>query len=156
MKKLGLSEWAAVAEIAGTIGVVISLLMVVYSLNQNTIAISGQGVNDIYDGYREMQLAMIENPEMVMITKRGMADFDSLSESDQELYKLYVAMNLDLWDRMTTREREGLISPETSEAWHAFFREWTSRNVSRALWEQEKWGWPGAWFQQQVEAQLTH
>ena len=156
MNKLTLRDWAAVAEIAGTIGVVVSLLMVVYSLNQNTVAISGQGVNEIYDGYREMQLAMIENPEMVMIVKRGMTDHDSLSEREQELYRLYVAMNLDMWDRLTTREKEGLISPESSEAWHAYFREWTSRYVSRALWEKEKWGWPAGRFQQQVEAQLNH
>lgn len=156
MKKLGLKEWSAVAEIGGTIGVVVSLLMVVYSLNQNTVAISGQGVNEIYDGYREMQLVMIENPEILMVANKGKTDYDSLSEMEKQIYNTYIALNLDLWDRMTTRELEGLISPESSQAWHAFFREWTKRYVSRALWEQEKWGWSPGRFYEMVEAQLDH
>ena len=156
MNRLTLRDWAAVAEIAGTIGVVVSLLMVVYSLNQNTIAISGQGVNEIYDGYQQMQLAMVENPDMGLIAKRGMTDHSSLSERDQELFRLYVSMNLDLWNRLTDREREGLIDPESSDGWHAYFREWTARYVSRDYWEHEKWGWPDAKFRHQVEAQLNH
>ena len=156
MNRLTLRDWAAMAEIAGTIGVVVSLLMVVYSLNQNTVAISGSGVNEIYDGYRSMQIAMVENPEMVMIAKRGETDYESLSEMEQELYVLYVAMNLDLWDRMINREAEGLIDPESSKPWHLYFQEWTRRHVSRALWEQEKWGWPAKRFQDQVEALLDH
>jgi len=156
MNKLTLRDWAAIAEIAGTIGVVVSLLMVVYSLNQNTVAISGQGVNEIYDGYQQMQLAMIENPDMGLIAKRGMTDYSALSERDQELFRLYISMNLDLWNRLTDREREGLIAPESSDGWHAYFREWTARYVSRALWEREKWGWPDARFRHQVEAQLNH
>lgn len=156
MNKLTLRDWAAVAEIAGTIGVVVSLLMVVYSLNQNTVAISGSGVNEIYDGYRSMQIAMMENPDMVMIAKRGATDYDSLSEMEQELYILYIAMNLDLWDRLINREAEGLIDPDSSEPWHLFFREWTRRHVNRALWDQEKWGWPSKRFQDQVEGLLDH
>jgi len=122
MNRLTLRDWAAMAEIAGTIGVVVSLLMVVYSLNQNTVAISGSGVNEIYDGYRSMQIARIENPEMAMIVKKGATDHDSLSEMEQELYILYVSMNLDLWDRMINRESEGLIDPASSEPWHLFSR----------------------------------
>jgi hypothetical protein len=156
MNRLTLRDWAAMAEIAGTIGVVVSLLMVVYSLNQNTVAISGSGVNEIYDGYRSMQIAMIENPEMAMIVKKGATDHDSLSEMEQELYILYVSMNLDLWDRMINRESEGLIDPASSEPWHLFFQEWTRRHVSRELWAQQKWGWPTERFQKQVEALLDH
>jgi len=34
-------------------------------------------------------------------------------------------------------------------------REWTTRYVSRDLWEQEKWGWPDTKFRHRVEAQLN-
>lgn len=50
MKKMTLSQWAQVAEIGGTLAVVISLLTVVWSINQNTAAMSARGVDDIYDG----------------------------------------------------------------------------------------------------------
>lgn len=49
MRRLTLSEWAAVGEIVGTIAVVISLVFVVYGLNQNTAAIHGSTENIIFE-----------------------------------------------------------------------------------------------------------
>ncbi len=54
MRRLGLSDWASIAEITGTIAVVISLLIVAYSLERNTTALSGQIVNEMYDANREI------------------------------------------------------------------------------------------------------
>jgi hypothetical protein len=119
MRKLNLSEWAHVAEIAGTIGVVVSLLMVVYSLERNTVAISGSGANEIFDGLREIQVAVLSNRELVEITARGSADPGSLSAVEMDTYEMWAAMHLDLWDRMSIREIEGLINPAASAPWNA-------------------------------------
>jgi len=54
MQKLRLSERASIAKIAATIGVVISLPVVAYSLERNTTDLSGQFVNDMYDANREI------------------------------------------------------------------------------------------------------
>jgi hypothetical protein len=156
MIRLTLREWASVAEIAGTIAVVISLLMVVYSLERNTVAISAQGVNEIYDGYREIQVALLADPELIRVSVQGREDPGSLSEMDREIFQIWVALNLDLWDRMLVRISEGLIDPDTAEPWDEYFREWTRRNVTREHWEEHKWGWPSGTFQAQVEAVLDH
>ena len=156
MRKLTLPEWAAVAEITGTIAVVISLLMVVYSLDRNTVAISATVSNEIYDGFRDIQNILLENPDVMRIVVQGADDPGSLSEMDREFYWTWVSQNLDLWDRMSAREREGLIDHETAAGWNAFFNEWTGRYVTRELWEQEKWGWPDDQFRGKVEAALDH
>jgi len=156
MQKLNLSEWAHVAEIAATIGVVVSLLMVVYSLERNTVAISGSGANEIFDGLREIQIAVLNDRELVDITARGGEDPGSLSAAEMETYEVWVGLHLDLWDRMSIRESEGLIDPAASAPWHEFFREWTRRNVTREQWVLWKWGWPSKSFQAQVEAALDH
>ena len=53
MKKLSLSEWAQVGEVVGMVAVVLSLLMVVYSLNQNTEAIQGETGNLIFERHAD-------------------------------------------------------------------------------------------------------
>ena len=156
MKKLTLSEWAHVAEIAGTLGVVISLLMVVYSLERNTIAISGSGANEIFDGLREIQIAVLNDRELSDIIIRATGNPESLTAVEVATYETWAFMHLDLWDRMSARESEGLIEPAASVSWHEFFREWTRRHVSREQWLKWKWGWPSKTFQAQVEAALDH
>jgi hypothetical protein len=64
LRKPSLSEWAAIGELVGTFAVFVSLLFVVYSINQNTAAIQGSTENirhrrgllatdqwDAWDGY---------------------------------------------------------------------------------------------------------
>jgi hypothetical protein len=45
MRKLDLQEWSAVAEIVGTVGIVISLLFVAYTVNRNTIELRSTNEN---------------------------------------------------------------------------------------------------------------
>ena len=45
MKKLDLQGWAAVAEIVGTVGIVISLLFVAHSVNRNTVELQSANEN---------------------------------------------------------------------------------------------------------------
>jgi len=49
MKKANLSNWAAISEIVGAIAVVVSLLFVAYSINQNTTALTLAGSERFLD-----------------------------------------------------------------------------------------------------------
>jgi hypothetical protein len=106
MRKLDLSEWAHVAEVAGTIGVVVSLLLVVYSLERNTVSVSGSGVNEIYDGMREIQIAVLTDRELSEIIVQGREDPESLTTAEAMAYETWVAIHLDLWDRLHNRESD--------------------------------------------------
>ncbi len=54
MKKLSLPEWAAVGELVGTLAVFVSLVFVIYSINQNTAAIQGSTENLIFERNTEL------------------------------------------------------------------------------------------------------
>jgi hypothetical protein len=154
MKKMTLSQWAQVSEIGGTLAVVISLLTVVWSINQNTAAMSARGVDDIYDGWRETQVVLASNSELHEIVYRARNSPEQLSAFELDKYEIYVGMNLDLWDRLHQRVQDGLIDKETAAPWDRFFREWTRRYVTRQQWEQWKWGWTSDEFLARVEAAL--
>jgi len=156
MKKITLSQWAQIAEIGGTLAVVISLLTVVWSINQNTAAMSARGVDDIYDGWREIQLVLVSSPEVHEIAYRGQTSPELLSAFELDKYEVFVGMTLDLWDRLHQRVQDGMIDEETAAPWDRYFAEWTRRYVTRQQWEQWKWGWTTNEFQARVEAVLDH
>ena len=131
MRKLSLSDWASVAEIAGTIAVVISLLFVMFSLESNTAAVSGQTADDMYDAQRIIDLSVLNNPELMMVIVRGRVDSGSLSELEREQYMSWLVMYLDIWQRMYIREQDGLIQSETVVGWHEYYAEWAKRHLTK-------------------------
>ncbi len=155
MRKLSLSDWASVAEIAGTVAVVISLLFVAFSLERTTAAVSGQTADDVYDAVNQVDLAVLTNPEVMMVTIKGRVDFDGLSELEKEQYKNWAIMYLDIWERMHHREKEGLIQPQTIVGWNEYFAEWTKRNLSREIWKEIRWNWPTSDFSDLVDAAMA-
>ena len=67
MKKLSLVEWSAVAEIIDTIVIVVSLLFVAYSVNQNTIAVQVTNDNFIYELQYARARDIVSSPGMAEI-----------------------------------------------------------------------------------------
>jgi len=152
MRKLSLSEWASVAEICGTVAVVISLILVVISLERNTTALSSENADDLYDGIRQIELVVLNNSDLANITARGTANPDSLSQAEKEIYKMWAAQYLDLWERTLVRQRQGVIQSETLEGWDDWFGEWTSKHLTYEMWKDLEWNWTEGSLRERVEA----
>ena len=64
MQKFALKEWAAVAEIIAAVAVIISLVFVVQSINQNTAAVQSTNDNFIYDLQYARTRDIVSSPGM--------------------------------------------------------------------------------------------
>jgi len=155
MRKLSLSEWASVAEIIGAFAVVISLILVVSSVDRNTAAISAQVDDASYAAVREVNLNLLNNPELFDITLRATASLDKLDETELEKYKAWVHIYLDLWERHYDWESTGLVHVNGIDmGWSKYFAAWTKRYVTRELWSDIKWQFTDPNFRTQVELAL--
>ena len=152
MQKLSLSQWASVAEIGGTVAVVISLIFVVISLERNTAALSAENADDLYDAFRQIELVVLNNSELANITVRGASDPDSLSQAETEIYKMWATQYLDLWERTLVREKEGLIQPGTLEGWDEWYGDWVLRHLTYEMWKDLEWNWTEGTLRKKVEA----
>ncbi len=152
MRKLSLADWASVAQIAGTVAVVISLLLVASSLERNTAAVSGQTADDVYNAMEQINFTVLDSPELLLVTIRGKDDSAGLSQLEREQYKLWVVTHLNIWERMLVRVNEGLIKPETIEGWPEWFEEWARRNLPEEIWDELRWNYPGGDFAARVDA----
>jgi hypothetical protein len=120
MSKLKLSDWASIAEIVGMIGVIISLLFVAASLERNTLTVSGQTADQIYESMRNIDLVVLQDPELLALTKRGHDDWESLSQAQRDRYAQWVGMYLEIYEQIVSRQREGLVLPETMVGWQEY------------------------------------
>ena len=154
MRKMRLRDWAAIAEIAGTVAVVVSLIFVALSVQRNTDALSGQYANEMYDGLQRIDLVVMADPELILITIRGRDDPNSLSELETERYVLYLSTLLEVWDRANAREEEGLLQEDVARLWHVYFQEFFGRYMTKGMWEEMRWAWPNETFQARVDAAL--
>ena len=67
MTNLNLSEWAAVAEILGMMTVIISLLLVVRSISQNTAAMHTTNDNFIYERQDAIIATLVTDPSLAAL-----------------------------------------------------------------------------------------
>ena len=154
MRKLSLSEWASAAEIVGAFAVVVSLVFVISSVDRNTAAITAQVGDASYEAIRELNLNLLNNPELFDITLRGAASVDNLDHTELEKYKLWLHINLDVWERFYDWDRSGVIGKD-SGGWHEYFSAWTKRYVTKELWNDIKWEFTDPEFNAQVELALS-
>ena len=156
MRKLNLSEWASLAEIVGAFAVVISLLLVVSSLDRNTTAIKAQVGDASFTAVREVNLDLLNNPELFDITLRAFENLDSLSEAEMEKYKVWLHVNLDIWERQYDWEISGLFEKDVIDmSWNSYFSTWTKRYVTPELWNDIKWRFTDPGFNELVELALS-
>jgi len=137
--RLKLPDWAALAEIAGTVAVVISLLFVAHSLERNTAMVSAQVSDDTYDALREIEMFRLGSPELVALTSEDPPSFETLDAGQRELYVSWIALYLDEWERIYSRQEDGLIQPQNLDDWHAYFAAWADRQVSAEIWADIRW-----------------
>lgn len=136
MRKLSLVEWAEVGEVIAAVAVVISLLLVVYSLDKNTEALQGGSDDMLFESHREIAGLMVSDPSLVEIRLKVRRD-EALSEPEAIRWKTYEGLFLDVWAMAYMRFNEDLLSERHWQAWDTYFTD-HFRNSDMRL-NEERW-----------------
>ena len=141
MKQLKLPQWAAIAEIIGTIAVIVSLVFVGISINRSTDETRANQTNVLYETARQIELVVAADPEWSRIVVQGRSGVREFNDVEQYRYEAYLIAVLDLWDETLDRYEDGLISVNMVEGWEFYFTEWTKRYVTDYDWQRIKWSY---------------
>jgi hypothetical protein len=116
-----ISDWASVAEIIGTVAVVVSLVFVVRSIDQNTKAIEAAEANHIWQAWRETaQLPVINNASFAVIRAKVL-NAQPLSDVEQIQWDTYMAAQIDIWAQLYDLRSSDLISQDLWDYWDSGF-----------------------------------
>jgi len=115
-----LEKWAHVAEIAGAIAVVLSLIYVGYQIKQNTAAQQSETELNLYNLTAVLD-SWYQDPAFVSIVAKANRDFESLSEVEQMQLEKHVLDGLNLWGYAWKSHGRGQIDEEEWLAWDRWF-----------------------------------
>lgn len=155
MRKLSLSDWASISEVIGMIGVIISLVFVVMSLDRNTRATTALVGDETFETIRETNLALLNNPELFDITLRAVDEPATLSPSERHKYELWMHVNLDIWERQHGWETSGLIDSQDL-GWDDYFEDWFRRHMSAETWQAIRWRYTEPIFRAKVDELMDY
>lgn len=128
-KKLDLRDWASIAEIGSGIGVIISLLIVAHSVNQNTEVLLATSDDLTYQAVHAAQSAKYTSPELasvVALVNKG----EALSDSQAVMWDQFQSSFLTIWENAFYRHSRGLMSDADWEAWDVYFRVYFSAETT--------------------------
>ena len=135
MSKLKLNDWAAISEITGTVAVVISLVLVVHSINRNTEAMQIANENLLYEMTDSSLESLISEPELSESFAKIWAG-DELSQIDMFRLDVYTMRYMNRWNYAFDRYRDGVFEEEKWQMWNtnyasgdkAYLRKWWAEN----------------------------
>ena len=143
MKKLTLTEWAAAGEIVGTVAVVISLLVVAYSIDRNTAATHASNENILFERHAELaNQFMLDATLAEILVKRRNGDAD-LSDVEAVRWEKYELNLLDIWAMAYNRHQRELLAENQWIAWDTYFTHVFSTGgeaISKSRWEDLQFG----------------
>ena len=149
MRKLNIKEWAALGELAAALAVIVSLVFVVVSVNQNTNALQGMNDNTIFEQHTQIMNLIIADPSMAAIFAKKSGENPQLTEIEAVRWERYQTSLLDIWVMAYTRHQTGLLADDHWEPWDTYFIEMFrsgAERLSRERWIELKYGFePNFW-----------
>ena len=133
MFKSDIKLYVAVAEIIASVAVVASLVFVVVSLNQNTMAVQAINDNFLYQLEDSRMADITSNPDMADLFYRASSG-EQLSEAELFRYEYWVLRQLNIWEIAFIRHRDGLMPSSQWQSWDASLSWAVTSRLSYETW----------------------
>ena len=133
MRKLTLQDWAAIAEIMGTVAIVVSLVFVVQGLNQNTKALQISNLNEIYNRTDNVNGDIAASPELASLFVEKVFGVKGL-RAEEAQFAITMRRELNQWEQFYLWNRDGVINDDDWEVWDAYYSEYLSGNFPQEWW----------------------
>jgi len=120
MQKLRLTEWAALGEIIASIGVIISLVFLVYTIERSNEFSQATTDNLMYEMQNSIYGNVVTNPEIASIyVKLENGEALTAIEQTRHAYQLWQLINV--WEMAFDRHQQEMLSDDKCEAWNRSF-----------------------------------
>ena len=150
MRKLDLRQWAAISEIVASVGVIVSILFLAYSINENTAVTQSANDNFIYELQSARVREIAGNADLAAIyTKLGQNE--ELSDVEQTQFLWDNLGQLSTWELVFVRHRDGAYADDRWVAWDNYFRLVLPDTFRKQDWEEIR-HWYEEDFQSHVDA----
>ena len=109
-------SWSQIAELVGTVTVVLSLVYVGLQVRQNTAAIQTSTSMAAYEQNQEQSLLIMESADFASIFHRASLG-EPLSSADSIRYRYYLNVRINLLEAVYTNALMGTMEREMADGW---------------------------------------
>ena len=138
-----LNEYALIAEIIGAIAVVISLIYVGLSVNQNTNAILVANHQALVALDQDTN-GWLRDPEFAEIFERAANDISQLSPAQSRQYFTFIADKFNAWEFAFITYESGMMDDNIWKGWDRYYRSLIDDKQNLGYWETGKSGYSPA------------
>jgi hypothetical protein len=122
-----LERYAHIAEIAGAITVVLSVLYLGYEIRRNTTSSEIAAAQNLMTLDQQLASWMID-PHINSIIVKARKDLASLSDEEQETLRIIVWSSFGVWEHAYFSHEKGVIDDHMWILWNTSFCSWMERN----------------------------
>jgi len=151
--KRSLSDYALVAEIIGAISVVISLIYVGLSVNQNTDAIMVANHQALVAMDQDTN-AWFRDSEFTATYLAALEDVNRLSPVQSHQYFTFVADKFNAWEFAFITHNNGMMEGNIWDGWDGYYRSLLRRKEVLLHWREARVGFSPA-FREYVDSILA-
>jgi len=132
-RTLTLSDLAQLAEILAGIAVVLSLVYVGVQMRQNTQAIEIAAAQQSHDAYRQVQVAIMEEPMLAAALEKAYSN-QQLGPIEAFQVETYVHFIFSNWELAYLNHKKELLDNEIWEGWERYYIWLMSYELFKKAW----------------------
>ncbi|MEQ8960456.1 MAG: hypothetical protein RLP02_21460, partial [Coleofasciculus sp. C2-GNP5-27] len=83
-------DWRQTAELVGLAAIIVSLILLVYEIRQNTLSVQSTALQQHFDQHTSLMLARLDNPELRAVSSKATDGLSSLTVEELGLYGPYI------------------------------------------------------------------
>ena len=137
MKKLSLKEWAAVSEIIGTAGIIISLLFVAHSINRNTELVESAHSTLMYELSTTAVDEQIEDGDYAIFSAKRSYGLE-IQDKNEAKTLFSLLRYLTHWELLISRHNDGLVGDDEYLEWSGYYGHMIVRDMDIEWWDAVK------------------
>ena len=148
MAKLKLSEWANVAEIAGTIVVIASLVYIGLEVNQNTKALQIASYQSMNTYNLELDVAQASNEDLNRIITLAETSPSDVTAEEWARFTKMAYPRYGMWEYLYLSTQENAVDDDQWIAFEPFYlTEFACKRGYRRFWEEHHLGFSPAFIE---------
>ena len=151
MSRRSLSDWAAIAEIAGTVAIFVSLIFVVVSIRQNTAQLRLQNENFIFQLQDSARADFVSNPWLVDISVK-FDNGEELTLPEQKRFFGHTVRYVNVWEMIFYWNQSGHIEEQSWRDWDEYYSSDIESWLPKDLWAELRPTYPPG-FAEHVDRQ---
>jgi steroid delta-isomerase-like uncharacterized protein len=115
---MNLKKMALLAEVAGGIGIIVSILYLAYEVSENTEGLALSHHLVLSEQVQDLEDNLLQNSELADIVRRGSDDLGQLDAKERYQFERYLLAWWNIWENAQFMAETGRLDAETWDGWN--------------------------------------